>query len=359
MNTAHRFVYKYGNNTITRFDIVGSFFVNLFYNELFKKSNSLKQQTLDKSATDIYKELLVAYSDFTTREEFFKQSVKGIHAYVISNTNQIDMTHKECIDFIVKEFVPDKIFISLRDVQKSKIFHDTMSSVVKKFIAKLISKYIKIIMDYRDLPSDSSFGKSSKSELDYSTILQNEFLDIICQEKDKVYSKFITTNSKDTISLELHRNKIKSIMSIMSSKNDEIENQKNIIKKTADVIKKLRSKIEEKNILVKQLENKINSLESKLKATVIKQKIKPSTIAAKSNRLLSIDTTNSLDTMSDKCESALNNVDSSSDSVNDASDNYESDSDAGSNLSMPPDKIEKKEDVTGSSLLFDESDDYY
>ena len=38
----NRHLSKYGNNTITRFDIVGSFFVNLFYNEFYKKSNSLK-----------------------------------------------------------------------------------------------------------------------------------------------------------------------------------------------------------------------------------------------------------------------------------------------------------------------------
>ena len=189
----NRHLSKYGNNTITRFDIVGSFFVNLFYNEFYKKANSLKEHKIDKSTTHIYIDLLSSYSDFTERDEFFKQAVNGIHAYIISNTNQIDMTHKECIDFIVKEFIPENIFNNLRDNQKAKIFHDTIKITVREFISKIISRYIKLVIDHRNNPESS-------------LVLQNEFLDIICIEKDKVYAKFIAPRSdRNTIPVELHK----------------------------------------------------------------------------------------------------------------------------------------------------------
>lgn len=246
----NRHLSKYGNNTITRFDIVGSFFVNLFYNEFYKKSNSLKQQTLDKSTTDIYKELLVAYSDFTSREEFFKQAIKGIHAYVISNTNQIDMTHKECIDFIVKEFVPEKIFVSLRDIQKSKIFHDTISNVVKQFISKILSKYIKAVVDYR-------------SAQETSIILQNEFLDIICIEKDKVYGKFLAPKCTNNIPVEAYKEKLKKFIDIVSKKDAELEKQQKIInsmkhihEKSSEIIKKLQFKVHKMETYIKENDKK-------------------------------------------------------------------------------------------------------
>jgi hypothetical protein len=246
----NRHLSKYGNNTITRFDIVGSFFVNLFYNEFYKKSNSLKQETLDKSTTDIYKELLVAYSDFTSREEFFKQAIKGIHAYVISNTNQIDMTHKECIDFIVKEFVPEKIFISLRDIQKSKIFHDTISNVVKQFISKILSKYIKAVVDYR-------------SAHETSIILQNEFLDIICIEKDKVYGKFLAPKCTNNIPVEAYKEKLKKFIDIVSKKDAELEKQQKIInsmkhihEKSSEIIKRLQFKVHKMETYIKENDKK-------------------------------------------------------------------------------------------------------
>jgi uncharacterized coiled-coil protein SlyX len=231
MSGMARHISKHGSGAITRFDIVGSFFVNLFYNELFKKANSIKQQVLDKSTTDIYKELLTSYSEFTERDEFFKQSVKGIHSYVISNTNQIDMTHKECIDFIVKELVPARIYQSLRDAHKNKLFHETMSAIVKEFASRVIMKYLRVIIDQR--------GNSENV-----TILQNEFLDIICVEKDKVYSKFISGNST-TISIELHKQKVRTLENEISKKSKTIESLSSVNAKAADVIKQLQRKVVE------------------------------------------------------------------------------------------------------------------
>jgi hypothetical protein len=220
---------KHGSGTITRFDIVGSFFANLFYNELFKKANSLKQQHIDKSTTDIYKELLTAYSEFTERDEFFKQSVRGIHAYIISNTNQIDMTHKECIDFIVKELVPCRIYNSLRDAHKSKLFHETMSTTVKQFISCIIMKYLRMIIDQR-------------GNTENATVLQNEFLDIICTEKDRVYSKFISKSSS-TINVEIHKQKVRSLEQEIKKKDTLIAQLTTVNTKAAGVIKQLQKKV--------------------------------------------------------------------------------------------------------------------
>jgi len=317
----NRHLTKYGNNTITRFDIVGSFFVNLFYNEFYKKSNNLKQQKLDKSTTEIYVELLSSYSDFTEREEFFKQAVNGIHAYVISNTNQIDMTHKECIDFIVKEFIPENIFNNLRENQKAKIFHDSIKNSVKLFISKIVSRYIKLIIDNRNSPESS-------------TILQNEFLDIICTEKDKIYGKFIAPKSSSSIPVEIHKKKINDLLSILNKKDKDISKKDNLINGLREVNEKSRD-------VIKQLQVKIHSLSKEIEILKQNKEIKTETVVNKISRQPSISSISSNSSDSNSNDSNSRNLIKSvnieeKNSINDLS-----------------------EDVNGESLLYDTKDDYY
>lgn len=318
----NRHLSKYGNNTITRFDIVGSFFVNLFYNEFFKKANSIKQQSLDKSTTEIFKELIVAYSEFTHREEFFKQAVKGIHAYIISNTNQIDMTHKECIDFIVKEFIPQNIFESLRENQKAKIFHDAIANVVRQFISTIVSKYIKMVIDYRTSPESS-------------TVLQNEFLDIICLEKDKVYGRFISPKSANMIPAEVYKKKMNAVVEVINMKEKELKKKDKII----EVLKKVNDK---SAFIIKSLQEKItymskeNKSNSPVARSIIKQAINNNCVG-----------TNSVSDDSDNNRQRTNSDDS-----NVSKDEME-------RLSNMEKNSEDVSDIDGSSLLYDASDSYY
>lgn len=324
----NRHLSKYGNNTITRFDIVGSFFVNLFYNEFFKKANSIKQQSLDKSTTEIFKELIVAYSEFTHREEFFKQAVKGIHAYIISNTNQIDMTHKECIDFIVKEFIPQNIFESLRENQKAKIFHDAIANVVRQFISTIVSKYIKMVIDYRSSPESS-------------TVLQNEFLDIICLEKDKVYGRFISPKSANMIPAEVYKKKMNAVVEVINMKEKELQKKDKII----EALKKVNDK---SAFIIKSLQEKITymSKESKSNSPVARSIIKQIT-------------NNKSDNTSDNENSYVNRQRTNSDDNSVTSVSSTKSNNSSNNSVVSKENNENVLDIDGSSLLYDASDSYY
>jgi hypothetical protein len=337
----NKHIHKHGNGTITRFDIVGSFFVNLFYNELYKKANALKLQSIDKSTTDIYKSLLIAYADFTTREEFFKQAVKGIHAYVISNTNLIDITHKECVEFVVKEFVPEKLYDSLRENQKNKLFHDIMTSTIKQFISKILSNYIKLIVDNR---------VQAKSE--NSTILQNEFLDIICIEKDKIYAKFLNPKNSQTISLEIHKSKVNGLIKIVEERNITIDKLKDANRKSVEVIQKLQQELKKKINEIKQME--LNNIKN--------SHVRDSYLAYSKKDVI-LEKENNKDTLTSPRDSitSLSSNDKQVESWTVAE--AERGAEVGVNSSEMI--IKKKmipgcgEDKEGKSLLFAENDDYY
>ena len=187
---------KYSQLTLSKFDIIGSYFVNLYYNEFYIKAKNLKNQSAYSNITEAYKNLLSSYVEFSKQQDFFKQIVKGIHTYCISTTRYTTMSHKECIDFMVSEFVPTNLWDSLRENQKNKLFHDSLINCIKEFTENIILNHLYIIIDNHD--KDENI-----------IILQDLFLTIILVEKDKIFSKFINPN-KDN--LQLFKKKIQQII---------------------------------------------------------------------------------------------------------------------------------------------------
>ena len=170
-----------------------------FCNEFYIKSKNLKFDNTYNNITEAYKNVLSSYLEFTKKAEFFKQIIKGIHTYCISTTRYTTMTHKECIDFMVYEFVPSNLWSSLRENQKNKLFHESIVNCITIFTEKIILNHLHIIIDHRE-------------QSDNITILQDLFLSIILFEKDKIFSKFLNPNNKDSNYLELFRDKIKNIL---------------------------------------------------------------------------------------------------------------------------------------------------
>lgn len=188
---------KYSQSTLSKFDIIGSYFVNLYYNEFYIKAKNLKTQGNSNNLTEAYKNVLSSYVEFSNHQDFFKQIVKGIHTYCISTTRYTTMSHKECIDFMISEFVPTNLWSSLRENQKNKLFHESLINCIKIFTEKIICNHLHIIIDNHD-------------QNENIIILQDLFLNIILLEKDTIFSKFI--NPKNNNSLELFREKLQNLL---------------------------------------------------------------------------------------------------------------------------------------------------
>jgi hypothetical protein len=255
---------KYDQSTLSKFDIIGSYFVNLYYNEFYIKSKNLKFDNAYANITDAYKNVLSSYLEFTKKSEFFKQIIKGIHTYCISTTRYTTMTHKECIDFMVYEFVPSNLWNSLRENQKNKLFHESITNCITIFTEKIITNHLHIIIDHRDQP-------------DNITILQDLFLSIILFEKDKIFSKFLNPNNKDSNNLELFRDKIKHIVNEkkqLIEDNKKLENKlklmDNLVKKNAEIITELQKN---NKLLIKKIElYKVDNIRLKLTINDINNK---------------------------------------------------------------------------------------
>lgn len=227
---------KYTQSTLSKFDIIGSYFVNLYYNEFYTKAHTLRINGTYENVTDAYKNILSSYLDYTKKPEFFKQIVKGIHAYCISTTKYTTMTHKECIDFMINEFIPQKLWNSIRENQKNKLFHESINNSIKVFTADIISNHLVMIID-------------NHSHSENITILQDLFLKIILLEKDKVYSKFLNPDNNNMISTELFKTKL---LELVNDKKD-LSNQNIQLKKNVEVLKQL---LEKNSSIIVELQKK-------------------------------------------------------------------------------------------------------
>lgn len=310
---------KYDQSTLSKFDIIGSYFVNLYYNEFYIKSKNLKFDSVYNNITEGYKNVLSSYLEFTKKAEFFKQIIKGIHTYCISTTRYTTMTHKECIDFMVYEFVPSNLWSSLRENQKNKLFHESIVNCITIFTEKIISNHLHIIIDHRDQPENI-------------TILQDLFLSIILFEKDKIFSKFLNPNNKDSNHLELFRDKIKSIL--QEKKKIQDDNKKlqkkneildNLVKKNANVITELQKT---NKLLIQKIELiQVDNMKLKLQLDSFNKQNNINNTLPKNNSNISLNNSNSdnesikniLDTDS------LNNNLSKTNSIKNESDNESDD----------------------------------
>lgn len=231
--------FKYEQSTLSKFDIIGSYFVNLFYNEFYSKANTLKLNGSYDNLTDAYKSILGSYLDFIKKSEYFKQIIKGIHAYCISTTKYTTMSHKECIDFMVQEFIPQKLWNSIRENQKNKLFHESINNSINIFTTEIISNHLVMIID-------------NHSHHENIIILQDLFLKIILLEKDKIYSKFLNPNSNNTISIELFKTKL---LELINEKKDlNLLNEK--LHKNVNVLNQLAEK---NNTIIIELQSKNKS----------------------------------------------------------------------------------------------------
>lgn len=231
--------FKYEQSTLSKFDIIGSYFVNLFYNEFYSKANTLKVNGTYDNLTDAYKSILGSYLDFIKKSEYFKQIIKGIHAYCISTTKYTTMSHKECIDFMVQEFIPQKLWNSIRENQKNKLFHESINNSINIFTTEIISNHLVMIID-------------NHSHHENIIILQDLFLKIILLEKDKIYSKFLNPNSNNTISIELFKTKL---LELINEKKDlNLLNEK--LHKNVNVLNQLAEK---NNTIIIELQTKNKS----------------------------------------------------------------------------------------------------
>jgi hypothetical protein len=244
---------QYTKKTLDTFEIISSYFVDIYINHLYLEAKKFKTDKRVKSITEGYKHTLNAFIQGIDNPKLYKKTLLGIHnLFVASGFN---ITFSECIQRINQEFIPVDYYESISKTQQVAILKLVINQSNKEFIEKIVRKFLVMIIDNHD-------------DVDNIRILQDEFIDILMLERENLYNKFIITKTKSKsggegvspVLVEKMKNEIKSLCKEKYDlKKSNLEMKKSILRKDAELnigkktiesltleLEKLRSSVNEK-----------------------------------------------------------------------------------------------------------------
>jgi len=187
----------YDPAVLSTFDVIGCYFVDIFYNHLYLSANSIRKETSfaassgaaganssannmrERSLTDEYKSAVHAYMLGVTRDEkYYKKTITGLQTFYQTYTKYNTIGLNAFIDRVINTFLPEEYANSLNNGEKEFFLNDIISSVVKEFCSRAVDiTHLKQIIDSHDN--------------EYNTrAWVDELIDLQITEREKIFEKF-------------------------------------------------------------------------------------------------------------------------------------------------------------------------
>jgi hypothetical protein len=247
----------YSRKTLETFEMIGAYYVDLFYNHLYFEAKKLRNDKVVGSITEGYKHTLTSFLQGIEDPKLYKKSLLAMHTFFIDN-GFASISFTQCIERVTREFIPEDYYESVINSKKNSILRSVLSNVNKTFILKLVNSYFGMIIDQHN-------------ESDNARVLQDEFIDLLLMEKESMYKRFIVGKTKtnknsshaNSAVLESMQKEIKLLCSEKYELNKLKANLKKII-----LAKEAQHTVDVKKI--EQLNNIINELKSELRDNNLK-----------------------------------------------------------------------------------------
>ena len=245
---------NYSKRSIDTFEVISSYFVDIYYNYLYTEAKKLKMSGKTNNITEGYKHALNAYKQGIENPNTFKDTLKGISNF-FDSCGFTGLSFTNCIERITEEFIPKDYYESVSKQQKISILKSVISESNINFIEKIVRKFLSHIID-------------NHNDMDNIRVLQDEFIDILIIEKERLYHKFIAKDgggkNSDNAIKELMQNEIKELYKKNYDLSKTIIDLKKYIQKIRtelDTGKNLNISLTHK---IKELENKVTELDNEL-----------------------------------------------------------------------------------------------
>lgn len=245
---------SYSKKTLDTFEVIGSYFVDIYYNHLYLEAKKLKNERSVNNITDGYKHGLNAYLQGIDNPKLYKKTLIDLHKFFIASGFS-SISFSEYLERMTQEFIPQDYYESVSNPQKISILKLVLCQSNKIFIEKIVRNYMKMIID-------------EHMEADNVRVLQDEFIDILLLQREGMYDRFISSKTKNNgISpnirlIEKMQNEIKSLYKEKYDLKKLNVSLKKIIINKDEELKKL---IKENDILrnnVIEVENELKGLKN-------------------------------------------------------------------------------------------------
>lgn len=263
---------NYLPRTISVYQIVGAYFVDIYYNHLYSEAIKMKNDGKVPTITEGYRHASFAFLSAIDKQsktmykvEHYNQLLKGINEYFHTWTHHSTLTLSECIDSIVREFVPDDYYASLDKDQKRNILRTILINVIRAFTKVVVTEYIVSIIDNHE-------------ELANIEALKDCLVDLFIAEREAMFHKFIDSHGKDEkIDKKFAEKMRKTILDLnadmtrLKKENDDLINEAKMRKdqmlKLVAKYRRLEQMLNTANDEIRELRTKEQNLNKELTST--------------------------------------------------------------------------------------------
>ncbi len=179
---------SYSSTTISIFQIVGAYFIDVYYNHLYTEAIKFRTDGKVASVTEGYRHATFAFlsaidnKSKAYKAEHYNKLLQGINEYFITWTNFSSLTLSECIDKIVREFVPADYFASLNKEQKRNILRSVLIDSIREFTKIVVGEFLGAIIDNHEEAANIE-------------ALKEKMVDVFIMRRETIFHKFIDCRS--------------------------------------------------------------------------------------------------------------------------------------------------------------------
>jgi hypothetical protein len=175
---------NYSKRALSTFEIVGSFIVDLYYNHFYYEAKRIRIEGRVESITDGYKYAVKAYLNSFNNPDLYRKTIVGIHKYYYTTTKFNTISFSECVNEIVRHFVPDEFFETTTNQQRDGILRNVLMSAVRQFSSDVLcSNILDTIIDNH---SDKSIVRN----------MQDKMVETLMFEREKMFQKIFNVSNK-------------------------------------------------------------------------------------------------------------------------------------------------------------------
>jgi hypothetical protein len=231
---------NYSKRALSTFEIVGSFIVDLYYNHFYQEAKRIRIEGRVESVTDGYKHAIKAYLNSFENPDSYRKTIIGIHKYYYTTTRFSSISFSECVNEIVKHFIPEDFFDSTTNQQRDGILRMVLMNSVKQFSSDVLcSNLLDTLID--------DHGESSIVRR-----MQDKMVQSLMFEREKMFQKIFNVSNKPkdggdfTIVMKMKTEVVKLVKEnhALSSKYGKLKNRAlellKIVKEQKEKLEKLQ-----------------------------------------------------------------------------------------------------------------------
>lgn len=191
---------QYDRKVLATFDLIGCYFIDTVYNDLFLKAKHQFTIGGAKSLTDVYRSYVIWYMQgVSEKPKNYIEIMKKFLEYYNKQTNTVTATLAELENKILSQFIPPEYYQDFNNANKEQTLHS--------IIIKAINQLGEVVLESHML------GRIIDDHLNAANvqILQEKMTDIFISQREEYYSKFVNAISKNNGNTTVSRDQFKKL----------------------------------------------------------------------------------------------------------------------------------------------------